>query len=98
MKAGETANKQQQQVNQSQNHGGTFAKVLNGRKQPIRGLWVRNGRFYAQLTFEDGNSGEKKTRRVALVDKAQKPVSTVAQAIEEMNRLKVKRSDNDLPC
>ena len=33
---------------------------------------------------------------MALVDKTQKPVSTVAQAIEEMNRLKVKRSGNDL--
>ena len=37
------------------------------------------------------------TRRVPLLDKDQNPVSTVLQAIEEMNRLKVKRSDNDLP-
>src|ERR1035441_5183325 len=82
---------------QSQSHAAKFTKVLNGRKQPLRGLWVRNGRFYAQLTFEDGNTGEKKTRRVALVDKAGIPVQTVAQAVEEMNRLKVRRSENDLP-
>jgi integrase len=36
-------------------------------------------------------------RRVPLVDKAGSPVLTVAQATEEMNRLKVKRSENDLP-
>ena len=58
----------------------TFAKVLDGRKQPIRGLWVRNGCYYAQLKFEDGTTGEKKVRRVALVDKDQNPVSTVSQA------------------
>jgi hypothetical protein len=62
---------------QSQSHAAEFTKVLNGRKQPIRGLWVRNGRFYAQLTFEDGNTGEKKTRRVALVEKAGSPVQRV---------------------
>ena len=31
----------------------TFAKVVDGRKQPIRGLWVRNERYYAQMTVED---------------------------------------------
>ena len=37
-----------------------FAKVLDGRKQPIRGLWVRNGRYYARLTVEDPITGLKK--------------------------------------
>src|SRR6266498_5863300 len=32
-----------------QSHAPTFTKVVDGRKQPIRGLWVRNGRFHAQL-------------------------------------------------
>jgi integrase len=71
---------------------------MDGRKQPIRGLWVRNGRYYAQLRFEDGNTGQAKTRRVPLADRdTQEPVTTVARAVEEMARLKVKRSDNDLP-
>jgi hypothetical protein len=43
-------------------HAGTFAKVIDGNKQPIRGLWVRNGRFYAQLKLVDPTTGEKKTR------------------------------------
>ena len=60
-----------------QSHAPSFAKVLDGRKQPIRGLWVRNGRYYAQLRFEDGTSGEKKPRRVPLLDNADKlPVQT----------------------
>jgi hypothetical protein len=28
-------------------HLARFAKVCDGRKQPIRGLWKRNGRYYA---------------------------------------------------
>src|ERR1035441_5255016 len=84
--------------NQRQSHAPSFAKVLDGRKQPIRGLWVRNGRYYAQLTFEDGNTGQKKTRRVPLINPDTKQaVTTTAQALDEMNRLKVKRSESDLP-
>ena len=33
-------------------HEPQFIKVLDGRKQPMRGLWVRNGRFYAQLKVD----------------------------------------------
>src|SRR6267142_859957 len=78
-------------------HPATFAKVMDGRKQPIRGLWQRNGRFYAQLTVENPLSGEKRVRRVPLVDKDANAVTTVAQAVAEMERLKVKRADSDLP-
>lgn len=81
-----------------QSHAASFAKVLDGRKSPIRGLWVRNGRYYAQLQFEDGTTGQKKTRRVPLINPDTKQaVTTTAQAVEEMNRLKVKRSESDLP-
>ena len=47
----------QNQAVKRQSHVATFAKVLDGRKQPIRGLWVRNGRYYAQLTIEDSKTG-----------------------------------------
>lgn len=84
--------------NQCQSHAPSFAKVVDGRKQPIRGLWVRNGRYYAQLQFEDGNTGQRKTRRVPLLNPdTRQAVTTVAQALEELNRLKVKRSESDLP-
>jgi integrase len=79
-------------------HTAKFAKVQDGRKQDIRGLWVRNGRYYAQLQFEDAATGQKKVRRVPLVDPETKTaVTTTAQAVEQMNRLKVKRSESDLP-
>src|ERR1700749_1972733 len=94
---GDVTESNQQTSSKHQSHDSIFAKVLDGRKQPIRGLWIRNGRYYAQLTFEDGNTGEKKTRRVALRDKEQNAVSTTAQAVAEMNRLKTQRVDNTLP-
>jgi integrase len=78
-------------------HAPTFAKVLDGRKQPIRGLWVRNGRFYAQLAIEDGATGQKSVRRVPLLDKDRNAVQSAAQAVEAFNRLKVNRSDSNLP-
>jgi hypothetical protein len=78
-------------------HEAKFAKVLDGRKQPIRGLWIRNGRYYAQLKIENQVTGESAVRRVALVDKEQKPVETAAQAVAEMNRLKTQRADDTLP-
>ena len=59
----------QNQAVKRQSHVATFAKVLDGRKQPIRGLWVRNGRYYAQLTIEDSKTGNKSVRRVPLLDK-----------------------------
>jgi hypothetical protein len=58
-----------------------FSKVLDGRKQPVRGLWERNGRFYAQLTVENRIASVKKVRRVPLADKNGVPVATAAQAI-----------------
>lgn len=69
-----------------------FFKVLDGRKQPVRGLWVRNGRYYARLTVEDAATGDKSVRRVAL-EKA----TTVPQAVEAMRELQVQRKGNDLP-
>jgi integrase len=80
-----------------QDHGPSFAKVFDARKQPIRALWVRNGRYYAQLKVENPITGEKKTRRVPLVDKERNPVQTVAAAVAELRRLQTQRADNTLP-
>jgi hypothetical protein len=79
-----------------QTHEAMFSKVLDGRKQPVRGLWERNGRYYAQLTVENPITGVKKVRRVPLVDKDGVPAATAAQAIAELKRLQTKRADNDL--
>jgi integrase len=80
-----------------QSHGPTFAKALNGRKQPIRGLWIRNGRYYAQLKLEDLKTGSKKTRRIPLLDKEGRPVESLKQAQDELGELLSKRRNNALP-
>jgi len=80
-------------------HSPQFMKAFDGRKRPVRGLWVAtaSGKFYAQLAVEDEATGGKKTRRVLLLDKDRQPVATVAQAVAEMARLKSQRTDGELP-
>ena len=78
-------------------HDAKFAKVLDGRKQPIRALWVRNNRFYAQLKIENPVNGQKRTRRVPLTGPDGKPVQTAAQAVAELKRLQIQRADHQLP-
>lgn len=97
MKANATESNTGNQNVQPQAYGATFAKVMDGRKQPIRGLWVRYGRFYARLAVEDGNTGLKAVRRVPLLDGDGQAVQTVAQARAAMDKLKTQRADDDLP-
>ena len=80
-----------------QSHGAIFAKVLDGRKQPIRGLWLRNGRYYARLNVEDLRTGKKKSRRIPLLDKDSRPIESIPEARELLNRLRIERADNTLP-
>jgi hypothetical protein len=53
-------------VRSRQHHDTPYQRVRDERKRPIRGLWIRNDRYYAQLTLEDENTGQKKVRRVPL--------------------------------
>jgi hypothetical protein len=32
-----------------------YKKVMDGRKQPIRGLWERNGKLIARIAVEDSD-------------------------------------------
>jgi integrase len=68
-----------------------YQKVRDGRKQPIRGLWVRNGRFYARLTVEDA-AGIKKVRWIPLEGK-----KTMAEAVAALRKLQTQREENELP-
>ena len=43
-----------------------YQKVVDGRKRPIRGLWIRGSRYYARIAVEDFNTGQKQVRRVPL--------------------------------
>jgi integrase len=97
MKAVEAASSSTSEGVRRQSHAPSFAKVLDARKQPIRALWERNGRYYAQLKVENPITGVKKTRRVPLVDKQNEPVKTAAEAREALARLQTQRADNALP-
>jgi integrase len=61
-----------------------FTKVLDGRKQPVRCLWKRDGFFYAQLNI---NGRQTKQRLAAL---------TTADAVKALNALKVDRARETL--
>lgn len=73
-----------------------YAKVYDQRKQRVRGLWQRNGTFYAQLTIPHPVTGLPVVRRVRLEDKDGVPVATVPQAQAVMSKLKVQREDETL--
>lgn len=73
-----------------------YRKVLDGRKQPIRGLWQRGDRFYARLKVEDA-SGKAVVRRIPLVDESGNGWRTVPQAVAALRKLEVQREDNKLP-
>jgi hypothetical protein len=49
------------------------------------------------LSVENPLTGIKKTRRVSLIDKDGNAVQTAAQAVAELKRLQIQRSDNALP-
>ena len=69
-----------------------YQKVLDGRKRPVRGLWLRGSRYYARIAVADFNTGRKTVRRVPL-----EGADSVAQAVAQMRRLLTHREDNALP-
>ena len=95
MQASATQRNGQNRVKRAR-HAGSFAKALDGRKQPIRGLWIRNGRFYARLSTEADNGG-KKLSWVPLLNPEGNAVATVPQAVAELARLRTQRTDDALP-
>jgi integrase len=97
MKAHATAiNASHQNVGQSQHAGSCYTKVFDSRKRRVRGLWERNGSFYAQLTVKDPGTGQKLVRRMRLEDRDGQPVGTVGEAVKVMNRLRVRREEDKL--
>ena len=67
----------------------SYTKVRDNRKQPIRGLWRRNGRFMARLRVED-ELGHKQLKWFAL------QAQTAAQAQTELRKLLTDRQDHAL--
>jgi integrase len=79
-------------VSQSQHRAARYRKVLDQRKRAIRGLWERNGRYYAQITVEDANTGIKQVKRVPL-----EGATTNAQAVAKFQELLTQRRKGALP-
>ena len=75
-----------------QHRPGAYHKALDARKRPIRGLWMRDGRYYARLAIEDPQTGKKQVRRVPF-----QKARTVAEAQKELRRLLTERDKQDLP-
>jgi hypothetical protein len=50
---GQSADSALQAVRTGQHRQSTYQKVRDERKRPIRGLWLRNGRYYAQITLQE---------------------------------------------
>ena len=65
---------------------------MDQRKRPIRGLWQRNDRYYAQMTVEDPHTGIKQVRRVPL-----EGINTDAQAVAKLHELLTQRRKGALP-
>ena len=89
---GTTANGDKTVVSKQTHAAVPYQKAVDGRKRPIRGLWIRGSRYYARIAVEDFNTGRKQVRRVPL-DGA----DSVAQAVAQMRRLLTRREDNALP-
>ena len=85
------SNDQSAVIQQHNRRGPTYQKVVDARKRPIRGLWIRGDKYYARISVSDINTGAKQVRRVPL------DAETVAQAQGELRRLVTKREDNSLP-
>lgn len=69
-----------------------FKKVFDSRNRRVRGLWQRNGIFYAQLSLPGG----KGAARIRLQDTDQHDPQTVPQAVAAMQELLSKRRAGDL--
>jgi len=70
-------------------HRYSYQKVVDNRKHPVRGLWRRNGKYYARLTVEEAD-GHKKKQWAPLA------AGTAAEAQAEFRALLVKRKNNTL--
>ena len=66
-----------------------YTKVCDNRKQPIRGLWRRNGSFFARITVED-DLGRKALKWIPL------EATSAAEAQEEFRGVLVERDENRL--
>ena len=77
-------------------HGPQFIAVRDSRNRRVPGLYVRNGRYYAQLWVDLGN-GKKTARRFPLLNDSRQPARTLAEAKQAIEIKRHERRENALP-
>jgi integrase len=77
------------------NHRTQFIAARDSRNRRIPGLYVRGGRYYAQLWVDVGN-GKKTSRRFPLRDGGNQPVRTLSAAREALEVKRHERRENQL--
>ena len=77
----------------ARHRAGTYQREIDGRKRAVRGLWIRNGRYYARLAIPHPGTSVKQVRRVPL-----ETATTVAEAQAALRRLLTERVDEALPA
>ena len=80
----------------SSNHRAQFISARDSRNRRIPGLYIRGGRYYAQLWVDLGN-GKKAARRLPLRDGDNQPVRTLSAAREALEIKRHERRENHLP-
>jgi integrase len=80
----------------SSNHGAQFIAAHDSRNRRVPGLYLRGGRYYAQLWVDLGN-GKKAPRRFPLRDGDNQPVRTLGLAREALEIKRHERRGNQLP-
>ena len=73
-----------------------YQKVLDGRKDPIRGLWTRNGYFIARVRVPVDEGGSV-AKWVTLTDADGRRLTALGDARAALEKLRTQRHDDDLP-
>ncbi len=77
-------------------HGAQFIGVRDSRNRRVRGIYTRNGRYYAQL-WVSREDGTKTARKFPLLTPDGAPVTNLAEAKEAAEVLRNDRRENVLP-
>src|SRR5436309_2003270 len=79
-----------------ENHSAKFIPVRDSRNRRVKGLYQRNGRYYAQLWVDRGY-GKKAPRRFALFTPDNLPARTLLEAKEALEIKRNERREDSLP-
>src|SRR5260370_13150684 len=69
------------------NHKFRFTPARDSRKRKVRGLWIRNGRYYLQMRVE----GEKSARKIPLESR------NLETATKEVREKQAAKDKGELP-